>query len=142
MSFTIGYGEVVALVGESGSGKSTTARLLARLMLPTEGEIFFKGKDIVKEEPRGASLGYRSDVQMIFQDPFGSLNAVHTIGFHLERPLLIHKKVRGAQALRDRVLELLTTVGPKSRQRLCPKVSASAFRRAASARRYRPRACR
>ncbi len=110
VSFTIGYGEIVALVGESGSGKSTTARLLARLTPPTEGKIFFNGKDILKDEPRGASLAYRSNVQMIFQDPFGSLNPVHTIGFHLERPLSVHKKARGARALRERVLDLLTTV--------------------------------
>ncbi len=56
VSFTIGYGEIVALVGESGSGKSTTARLLARLTPPTEGEILFKGEDIIKAEPRVAEL--------------------------------------------------------------------------------------
>lgn len=111
VSFTVRRGEVVSLVGESGSGKSTTARLIARLMPPTSGEIIFKGKDVVKAEPRAASLEYRSDVQMIFQDPFGSLNPVHTIGHHLERPLLIHKKVGNAKELEDRVNELLTTVG-------------------------------
>ena len=73
-SFSLKRQEVVALVGESGSGKSTTARLLARLMRPSQGEIFFKGQDILKTEPRRASLHYRAAVQMIFQDPFGSLN--------------------------------------------------------------------
>jgi peptide/nickel transport system ATP-binding protein len=66
---------------------------------------------MLKAEPGRASRAYRSDVQMIFQDPFGSLNPTHVIGYHLERPLLIHKKARNGSELRDRVLELLTTVG-------------------------------
>ncbi len=111
VSFDIGKGKVVALVGESGSGKSTTARLIARLIPATSGEIVFKGQDVLKSEPRKASLKYRSEVQMVFQDPFGSLNPVHTIGHHLERPLLIHKKVSGRGELRDRVHELLASVG-------------------------------
>ncbi|HEY0734084.1 MAG TPA: ABC transporter ATP-binding protein [Herpetosiphonaceae bacterium] len=110
VSFTIERGQVIALVGESGSGKSTTARLLARLMPPTKGAILFKGHDVLKSEPRRASLSYRNDVQMIFQDPFGSLNPVHTIGYHIERPLLIHRQVQG-KAMRERVHELLATVG-------------------------------
>jgi peptide/nickel transport system ATP-binding protein len=108
-SFTIERGQVVALVGESGSGKSTTARLLARLMPPTAGEIFFDGKDVLKTEPGKASLEYRRQVQMIFQDPFGSLNPVHTIGHHLERPLQIHKSVSGK--VDEQVISLLETVG-------------------------------
>jgi len=111
VSFTVGRGEVLALVGESGSGKSTTVRLIARLMPPTSGEILLKGTDMLKAEPRGASLSYRNNVQMIFQDPFGSLNSVHTIGHHLARPLLIHKKARGERELNDQIYELLTTVG-------------------------------
>jgi peptide/nickel transport system ATP-binding protein len=110
VSFRIGRGEVIALVGESGSGKSTTARLIARLMPPTRGEIWLKGRDVLKTEPRKVSLNYRKEVQMIFQDPFGSLNPVHTIGYHLERPLLIHKMAKG-QAVEERVHELLATVG-------------------------------
>jgi peptide/nickel transport system ATP-binding protein len=104
-------GKVIALVGESGSGKSTTVRLIARLMPPTSGKIFFKGVDVLATEPKGASLSYRNKVQMIFQDPFGSLNGVHTIGHHLERPLRIHKKVKSRGEMRDRIHELLTTVG-------------------------------
>ena len=110
VSFKLGRGQVVALVGESGSGKSTTARLIARLMPPTSGQIVFKGQDVLKTEPRKASLGYRSDVQMIFQDPFGSLNPVQTIGYHIERPLLIHKQAL-RRAVPDKVHELLETVG-------------------------------
>lgn len=110
VTFAIHQGEVVALVGESGSGKSTTARLVARLMPPTSGEIFFDGADILKTEPGSASLAYRRQVQMIFQDPFGSLNPVHTIGHHLERPLLIHK-IADRGSADARVMELLETVG-------------------------------
>ncbi|MBF6613299.1 MAG: ABC transporter ATP-binding protein [Chloroflexi bacterium] len=110
VSLTIRRGKVIALVGESGSGKSTAARLIARLMPPSKGEIIFKGKDVLKSEPFRASLSYRNSVQMIFQDPFGSLNPVHTIGYHIERPLVIHKIAKG-RAVMDRVHELLATVG-------------------------------
>jgi peptide/nickel transport system ATP-binding protein len=110
-SFTLRPGQIIALVGESGSGKSTTARLIARLMPPTRGEIVFKSQDILKMEPRIASLGYRSKVQMIFQDPFSSLNSVHTVGHHLERPLQIHKKAQSHAELEGKVWELLVTVG-------------------------------
>jgi peptide/nickel transport system ATP-binding protein len=111
VSFTMPRGEVVALVGESGSGKSTTARMLARLMPATSGEIFYEGKDILKTEPRTASLSFRSDLQMVFQDPFGSLNPVHPVRYHLERPLKLHKKTRGRRETRERIHELLDTVG-------------------------------
>lgn len=107
-SFNIQRGQVVALVGESGSGKSTTARLITRLIEPTRGEILLHGRDMLKEEPRGASLKYRRAIQMIFQDPYGSLNPARNIGFHIERPLKIHKKGRNAQ---ETVLELLASVG-------------------------------
>jgi peptide/nickel transport system ATP-binding protein len=109
-SFSLGEREVLALVGESGSGKSTIARLLARLMPPSSGQILFKGRDVLKEEPKHASLAYRGQVQMIFQDPFGSLNPVHSIGYHLERPLLLHRKAVGAAMLREKVHALLNTV--------------------------------
>lgn len=110
ISFTVQRGQVVALVGESGSGKTTTIRLIARLIPVTYGEILFKGQDILKTEPRQASLNYRRQVQLIFQDPFASLNAVHTIEHHLARPLIIHKKVSGRQAIHDCVCDLLETV--------------------------------
>jgi peptide/nickel transport system ATP-binding protein len=110
-SFTLDRGRVTALVGESGSGKSTTARLVARLIEPTAGEIVLNGQDVLKSEPRSASLAYRADVQMIFQDPFASLNPVHTIGYHLERPLRVHAKVRSGAALREQVASLLEAVG-------------------------------
>jgi peptide/nickel transport system ATP-binding protein len=110
-SFTVKRGQVVALVGESGSGKTTTIRLIARLIPVTRGDIFFDGADILKTESRQASLAYRRKVQLVFQDPFASLNAVHNIEHHLARPLIIHKKTGSRADLHDRVCELLEAVG-------------------------------
>jgi peptide/nickel transport system ATP-binding protein len=107
-SFVIRRGEIVALVGESGSGKSTTARLITRLIEPTHGEILLHGQNMLKDESHGASLAYRKAIQMIFQDPYGSLNPARTIGFHIERPIRIHKKEKHAL---ESVRELLTSVG-------------------------------
>jgi peptide/nickel transport system ATP-binding protein len=108
-SFTIACRQVVALVGESGSGKSTTARLIARLMPPTRGQILLHGQDVLKTEPRRASLAYRKAVQMIFQDPFGSLNPLKTIGYAIERPMVRHGSLKGSGI--NAVYELLETVG-------------------------------
>lgn len=111
VSFTLAEGKVRALVGESGSGKSTAARCVARLIKPDSGEIWFRGQDMLRTEPRTASLAYRGDVQMVFQDPFGSLNPVHTIQHQLARPLKIHKKTRGRGETREAVESLLDIVG-------------------------------
>src|SRR3974377_1310823 len=111
VSFTVERGQVVALVGESGSGKSTTARLIAGLISATRCESFFQGADFLKTEPGKASLAYRRKVQMIFQDPFSSLNPVHTIEHHLARPLLIHKMAGSRHDLQHLVHELLSSVG-------------------------------
>ena len=110
VSFTLQRGQVVALVGESGSGKTTTIRMIARLIPVTRGEIIFEGQDILKTEPHQVSLEYRRKVQLIFQDPFASLNAVHTIEHHLARPLIIHRQASGRQEIHDRVCDLLETV--------------------------------
>jgi peptide/nickel transport system ATP-binding protein len=110
VSFSLRPGTVTALVGESGSGKSTVARLIARLYAPSDGSILFHGEDVARARTRRALLRYRSQVQMIFQDPFGSLNPVKRVEHHIARPLLIHGIVpRGAVA--ERVRELLTSVG-------------------------------
>jgi len=111
VSLTVKRGEIVALVGESGSGKSTTARVIVRLYDPTSGEIFLDGKDVLKTEQRKASLEFRRRVQMIFQDPFSSLSPNHSIGYQLERPIIIHKRARSKAEVRERVYELLATAG-------------------------------
>jgi peptide/nickel transport system ATP-binding protein len=110
VSFALRPGTITALVGESGSGKTTVARLIARLHDPTGGSVLFEGADVSRGLRRGGLLRYRSQVQMIFQDPFGSLNPVKTIRHHLERPLRIHRIVPRAR-VEERVQELLRTVG-------------------------------
>ena len=130
VSLTIGRGEAVALVGESGSGKSTIARLIMRLEPSDEGSILLDGEDMLRREPRRASRRYRRRVQMVFQDPFGSLNPAHAISHHLLRPLvclnglnpahdIAHHLARPMSTLagttppemRERALQLLRTVG-------------------------------
>jgi peptide/nickel transport system ATP-binding protein len=110
VSFELRPGTITALVGESGSGKSTVARLLARLVEPTDGTVLFEGGDASRLRRRGDLVRYRSQVQIIFQDPFDSLNPVKTIRHHIERPLRIHKVVPAAQ-VEQRVHELLAGVG-------------------------------
>jgi peptide/nickel transport system ATP-binding protein len=110
VSFALRPGTITALVGESGSGKSTVARLLARLHDPTRGSILFEGHDVTGDKSRRDVLAYRSQVQMIFQDPFGSLNPVKTVRHHLARPLRIHG-LATRQNVEARVLALLEQVG-------------------------------
>jgi peptide/nickel transport system ATP-binding protein len=110
VSFELRPGTITALVGESGSGKSTVARLLAHLSEPSAGEVLFEGSDVTHVRRRRDVLHYRSQVQIIFQDPFGSLNPVKTVRHHVERPLRIHKIVPSRQ-VEQRVHELLRTVG-------------------------------
>jgi peptide/nickel transport system ATP-binding protein len=110
VSFTLSPGTITALVGESGSGKSTIARILSQLYPPTDGTIRFRGEDVSRVRGRRALLAYRSEVQMIFQDPFASLNPVKQVRHHIERPLRIHRLVRRNQ-VDARVRELLRTVG-------------------------------
>jgi peptide/nickel transport system ATP-binding protein len=110
VSFTLEPGRITALAGESGSGKSTVARLLLRLYEPTAGSVLFDGHDVSGDRRRRDVLRYRSQVQMIFQDPFGSLNPAKTVRHHLERPLRIHRIVP-SDGVEERVHELLETVG-------------------------------
>jgi peptide/nickel transport system ATP-binding protein len=110
VSFTLEPGKITALVGESGSGKSTVARLLVRLFAPTAGTISLGDRDVVRDRSKRAVRRYRSQVQMIFQDPFGSLNPAKTIHHHLARPLKIHGIVP-PEEIDERVHELLRTVG-------------------------------
>jgi peptide/nickel transport system ATP-binding protein len=110
VSFTLHPGTITALVGESGSGKSTVARLLVSLFDPTAGTILLQGEDVTRISGRRGVRRYRSQVQMIFQDPFASLNPVRAIRHHLERPLRIHSVV-SKRDVTPRVHELLRTVG-------------------------------
>jgi peptide/nickel transport system ATP-binding protein len=110
VAFTLQPGKITALVGESGSGKSTVARVIARLYEPTAGSVLFEGREATRRAGRDDLLRYRSQVQMIFQDPFGSLNPVKTVEHHIERPLRIHRIVP-RDRVKARVHELLETVG-------------------------------
>ncbi|GAA3278808.1 ATP-binding cassette domain-containing protein [Paenarthrobacter aurescens] len=112
IDLTIGKGEIVALVGESGSGKSTLARCVARLEKPSSGEILIDGVDVLKRDRFQASRAFRSQLQMVFQDPFGSLNPAHRMDHFLRRSLAIHgKSGRSERETQSRLEELMTTVG-------------------------------
>ncbi|MFF1572526.1 ABC transporter ATP-binding protein [Leifsonia sp. NPDC058292] len=106
VSFELLPGRTVALVGESGSGKSTIARMLAKLEKPTSGRIAVELDD---RTPVQGSV-YRRHVQMVFQDPFASLNPFHSIEHHVARPLLIHHRTKGAAETHERVLQMLERV--------------------------------
>ena len=111
VSFTLRRGQILALVGESGSGKSTIARLLARLYPVTAGQVLLHGQDVTAVHGRRDLLRYRSTVQMVFQDPFGSLNPVKTIAHHIMRPLTIYRRPSEARGGITQVHDLLRTVG-------------------------------
>ena len=109
VSFTIDEGEMFGLVGESGSGKSTTGRCILRLIEPTSGEVLFRGANVLQfssERMRAA----RRDMQIVFQDPYSSLNPRMRVGEIVEEPLVIHKLGTSAER-RARVSELFQLVG-------------------------------
>ncbi|ELM6646872.1 ATP-binding cassette domain-containing protein [Vibrio vulnificus] len=110
VSFNLYAGKTLALVGESGCGKSTCARLITKVYPPTEGEILFQGKDISELKSRKEILDYRGKVQMVFQDPFGSLNPTHTIEHHLTHPLKIHGQVSSDAEVPAKLAELSALV--------------------------------
>lgn len=107
-SLTLSAGRALALVGESGSGKSTIARLLARLYEPTSGVIAFKGEPV--KSGKSALRAYRRHVQMVFQDPFASLNPIHSVRYLLSRPLRLHKLARTKKEETEQILALLDRV--------------------------------
>ncbi|GAB6985931.1 dipeptide ABC transporter ATP-binding protein [Nocardioides pyridinolyticus] len=109
VSFQVPAGGSLGLVGESGCGKSTTGRMITRLYEPTSGSILFEGKDIAKTSARGLKP-LRREIQMIFQDPYTSLNPRQTVGSIVGAPLAIHRIVPKKKIL-PRVQELLETVG-------------------------------
>jgi oligopeptide transport system ATP-binding protein len=110
VTFTIKHGETLGLVGESGCGKSTLGRALLQLYRPTGGEVLFQGSDLTKL-PGEAMRGMRRKVQMIFQDPYASLNPRMTVGDIVGEPIRVHKLRSGREAVRSRVQELLELVG-------------------------------
>jgi ABC-type oligopeptide transport system ATPase subunit len=109
VSFTVDEGETFGLVGESGSGKTTTGRCILRLIEPTSGEVLFRGSNVLafsRDELRHA----RRDMQIVFQDPYSSLNPRMRVREIVEEPFIIHK-IGTRQERRDRVAELLRLVG-------------------------------
>jgi oligopeptide transport system ATP-binding protein len=109
VSFAVNEGETLGLVGESGCGKSTTARLVLRLIEPTSGTVEFEGRDLMNV-PKDELRKMRRDLQIVFQDPYASLNPRMTIGNIIREPLVIHE-IGSVEEQKDRVKYLLETVG-------------------------------
>jgi len=116
VSFALAKGETLALVGESGCGKSTTGRLVLRLLEATSGKVWFEGRDLFRLDERELRAT-RSALQIIFQDPYASLNPRMTVGQMLEEPLMLHGLAAGRR--KERVAEILALVGlaPQHAQR-------------------------
>jgi oligopeptide transport system ATP-binding protein len=110
VSFDLAKGETLGLVGESGCGKSTTGRCILRLIEPTAGEVWFEGADVTRMG-HDALRSLRRDMQIIFQDPYASLNPRLTVGAIIGEALQIHKLTSSRKAMEERVIELLETVG-------------------------------
>src|SRR5262249_29879484 len=110
VSFELGAGETLGLVGESGCGKSTTGRCILRLIEPTSGEVWFKGVNVTalkKANPRVL----RREMQIVFQDPYASLNPRMTVGAIIGESLIIHGLAKSRREVEDRIVGLLETVG-------------------------------
>lgn len=110
VSFKVEEGKTLGIVGESGCGKSTTGRVILKLIEPTSGNIIFDGKDITSYS-RGKMRSLRTEMQMIFQDPFSSLDPRQTIMQLICEPIIEHKLIRGKAAIEKRAIELMETVG-------------------------------
>jgi peptide/nickel transport system ATP-binding protein/oligopeptide transport system ATP-binding protein len=134
VSFDLAPGEVLGVVGESGAGKSTLGRMLIRVLEPTTGRILIEGHDFAALRGRALKAA-RRNLQMIFQDPFSSLNPRHKIGHILAEPLIVHRLMDRA-AIGTRVVELLGTVGlqPASVERYPHEFSGGQRQRIAIAR--------
>jgi len=110
VSFTIRRGRTLGVVGESGCGKSTTGRTILRLLEPTSGRVIFDGEDITKLRP-GQMRKKRKEMQIIFQDPFSSLDPRKTVNQIISEPIIENRLIRGKDQVERRVLELMETVG-------------------------------
>ena len=110
VSFDLYAGQTLAVVGESGCGKSTLARLLAMIEEPTSGRLSIDGVDLTEVNNKSLSKGLRQKVQMVFQDPFGSLNPRHKIGDILQEPLVINTGLNASER-RQKALEMMSLVG-------------------------------
>jgi peptide/nickel transport system ATP-binding protein len=110
VSFTIERGKTLGIVGESGCGKSTTGRCIMRLIEPTSGQVIFDGVDLASLSNRQMRKA-RKDIQIIFQDPFSSLDPRQTVLQAIAEPIIQNKLIKGTAAIEKRVLELMETVG-------------------------------
>jgi len=114
VNFAIEEGKTLGVVGESGCGKSTTGRTILRLLEATDGEIIFEGKNI-RDYSKAEMKKLREEMQIIFQDPFASLNPRMTVSEIIAEPLIIHNKCKTKEELNNRVKELMDTVGLSER---------------------------
>jgi len=110
VSFELAAGETLGVVGESGCGKSTTGRCILRLIEPTAGEVWFEGRNVTRAD-KNELRALARDMQIIFQDPYASLNPRMTVGAIIGEALTIHKLTANAREYNDRIVELLETVG-------------------------------
>jgi len=110
VSFTIERGKTLGIVGESGCGKSTTGRVILRLLEATAGEVFYKGRDVLELTP-GEMRALRTEMQIIFQDPFSSLDPRMSVSEIIEEPIVLNRLIRNRKQRFERVLELMDLVG-------------------------------
>ncbi len=136
VSFTLERGKTLAVVGESGCGKSTLGRLLTMIEIPTGGELYYQGQDLLKHDPQAQKLR-RQKIQIVFQNPYGSLNPRKKVGQILEEPLLINSSLSKEQRREKRAGDDGES-GPENRA--LRSLPAYVLRRSASAYRYCSRA--
>ena len=110
VNFTLDKGKTLGVVGKSGCGKSTLGRTILRLLEPTSGQVLFEGKDVTKMNTR-QMRNMRKDMQIIFQDPYSSLDPRKTIYQTICEPIVKHKLLKSKEEIEERVLELMDTVG-------------------------------